>query len=193
MFKRFVGASLMSFGLGLWLFSTCSGMTPLQADEPQAGPEINARPQGAIEAQPLADLTALKEKGIEVLDKGPVHEAFAQPGVKNPKPGPMVHKQPPKAIEELPPEQEPEGDNVQWIKGYWAWDAERNDFIWVSGFWRVPPPNRNWVAGSWVQVDDGWQWSPGYWAANNQDNNAYLPPPPDSLDYGPSLPAPSQH
>src|SRR5437868_1854629 len=188
MFKRFVGVSLVSFGLGLWLFSANTGITSLQADEPQAVSQIE--PQ-AIEAQPLAAEETMKQQGVEPLDKGPVHEAFAQPVNKNPQPGSIIHKQPPKPVDEVPPEQKPEGDNVQWIKGYWAWDAERNDFIWVSGFWRVPPPDRRWVAGSWGQVDGGWQWSPGYWASNQQNNNAYLPAPPESLDYGPSVPAPS--
>ena len=169
MFKRFVGVSLVSFGLGLWLFSANTGITSLQADEPQAVSQIE--PQ-AIEAQPLAAEETMKQQGVEPLDKGPVHEAFAQPVNKNPQPGSIIHKQPPKPVDEVPPEQKPEGDNVQWIKGYWAWDAERNDFIWVSGFWRVPPPDRRWVAGSWGQVDGGWQWSPGYWASNQQNNNA---------------------
>jgi hypothetical protein len=176
--------SLLSFGLGIWLFSAGSTPTELQADEP-------TNLLSTIEAQPLADLTSLKEQGIEVLNKGPVHEAFAQPTAKNPEAGPIIHKEPPKAIEELPPDQKPEGDNVQWIKGYWAWDAERNDFLWVSGFWRVPPPDRQWVAGYWTQVDDGWQWVPGYWASTQQSGQAYLPAPPDSIDYGPSVPAPS--
>src|SRR5947209_13806965 len=113
MFKRFVCTTLMSFGLGLWLFSAGSGTTPLQADEPQAGPEVIAKPQAPVEAQPLAAEAALKEQGVEPLDKGPVHEGFAQPTAKNPQPGPIIHKQPPKAIQELPPEQKPEGDNVQ--------------------------------------------------------------------------------
>ena len=42
-------------------------------------------------------------------------------------------KEPPPAIEELPPEQKPDSDNVQWIPGYWQWDAERGDFVWLSG------------------------------------------------------------
>src|SRR6516164_9447334 len=104
MFQRFLLTSLISFGLGIWLFSAGSGSTPLQADEPSAG-QANAISPKAIEAQPMADETSLKEQGIEVLDRGPVHEAFAQPNVKNPEPSPIIHKEPPKAIEELPPEQ----------------------------------------------------------------------------------------
>lgn len=195
MFNRFIYTSLISFGLGLGFFTANTALTPLQAEEPLALPQAGAQPGVVIQSQLSGtDATTeatLKEQGIEPLDKGPVHEAFAQPGNKNPQPGLIVHKQPPQLVDEMPPDQKPEGNNVQWIKGYWAWDADRNDFIWVSGFWRVAPPERHWVQGSWVQVDDGWQWSPGYWAAIQQDNTAYLPQPPESLDYGPSTPAPS--
>ena len=124
MLKRFVCTSLMTFGLGLWLFSSGSGPTQLQADEPGPAPFAQAQPQ-AIEAQPMADQTSLEQQGVEVLDKGPVHEAFAEPNNRNPQAGPVVHKQPPKPVDEVPPDQKPEGDNAQWIKGYWAWDAER--------------------------------------------------------------------
>ena len=44
----------------------------------------------------------------------------------------MIPKQPPAPIEELPPEQKPEGDDVQWVPGYWAWDDNRNDFLWIK-------------------------------------------------------------
>lgn len=55
------------------------------------------------------------------------------------------------AIEEVPPEQKPTGDNVDWIPGYWAWDDERTDFLWVSGIWRSLPPGRQWVSGYWAK------------------------------------------
>ena len=55
-------------------------------------------------------------------------------------PGAVVPKQPPDPIPEVPPDQKPEAENAQWLPGYWAWDEDRKDFIWVSGFWRVPPP-----------------------------------------------------
>src|SRR5947199_7496358 len=78
-------------------------------------------------------------QGVEVLARGPVHEAYATT-VEFPTPSPVVPKVPPAPIEELPPDQKPDGDNVQWIPGYWSWDEERTDFIWISGFWRQPPP-----------------------------------------------------
>src|SRR2546430_13769376 len=45
MFKRFVGITLASFGLGLWLFSAGLGKTPLQAGETHGGAGNNAQPQ----------------------------------------------------------------------------------------------------------------------------------------------------
>src|SRR5262245_33406150 len=120
-------------------------------------------------------------KGVEVLARGPIHEAFATPTTE-PVPTKVVPKRPPKAIDEMPPEQKPDGD-VAWIGGYWAWDDERNDYLWVSGMWRTPPPGRNWVAGYWKEVDGGVQWVPGFWTAAAQQEQSsqeinYLPAPP---------------
>jgi hypothetical protein len=128
--------------------------------------------------------------GAEVQARGPVHEAFAQPTGVPPVPGPVVAKQPPDPVEELPPDQKPEGDNVQWIPGYWAWDDETNDYVWVSGCWREVPPARRWVPGHWQAVDGGWVWVAGLWAAENITEVQYLPAPPPTLDQGPATPAP---
>jgi hypothetical protein len=68
----------------------------------------------------------------DVLTAGPVHEAFAETASFDPEPGIVVPKAPPSAIEEVPPDEKPEGD-VQWISGYWAWDDDRDGFIWISG------------------------------------------------------------
>jgi hypothetical protein len=133
-----------------------------------------------------------QDDAITVLARGPVHEAFAEPAQTNPQPGPVVPKQPPVPVPEIPPDQKPEAENAQWIPGYWAWDADKQDFLWVSGTWRIPPPGRSWVPGHWSQVDGGWQWSPGLWAAAEQESLEYLAPPPDSLENGPSTDAPSE-
>src|SRR5262249_59410253 len=105
---------------------------------------------------------ALAQDGVEVLARGPVHEAYAEPVDPRPSAGPVVPRQPPVPIEELPPEQRPEGEGVTWVAGYWSWDEERSDYIWVSGFWRTPPPGRVWVPGSWRPAGGGWQWVGGY-------------------------------
>ena len=56
---------------------------------------------------------------------------------KDPVPTDTVPKAPPGPIPELPPRDKPPGDNLIWIPGYWAWDPEKNDYLWVSGIWRA--------------------------------------------------------
>jgi hypothetical protein len=128
-----------------------------------------------------ANDTPIPPEGIEVLARGPVHEAFAEPAVRGPRPTPVVPKAPPEPIEELPPDQKPEGDNVQWIPGYWAWDDERAEYLWVSGTWRVVPPERQWLPGHWNQAHGGWQWVAGFWQPRNQQALEFLPQPPDPV------------
>jgi len=124
------------------------------------------------------------------LARGPVHEAYANPADPRPEALPLVPKEPPPLIEETPPDQKPSGDNVIWIPGYWSWDQDRTDYIWISGFWRIPPPGRQWAPGHWQQVGDEWQWSSGMWAATDQTEVQYLPPPPTPVEAAPSIPAP---
>jgi hypothetical protein len=135
---------------------------------------------------------AFDQQGMEVQTRGPVHEAFAEPVNFKPEATRTVPKCPPDPIEEVPPDQKPAGENVQWIPGYWAWDDDRNDFIWISGIWRVPPPGRQWVPGTWTQVEDGGcRWTPGYWSITEQAEVQFLPPPPEPLDTQPSVPQPA--
>jgi hypothetical protein len=130
--------------------------------------------------------------GVEVLARGPVHEGFADPADRRPQPAPVIAKQPADAIDELPPDQKPDGPDVRWIPGYWAWDEERSDFLWVSGFWRNPPPGRQWMPGHWQRVEAGWQWVPGFWGVPGQREIDLVPPPPPSVESGPSVPAPGE-
>ncbi len=129
--------------------------------------------------------------GAEVLTRGPVHEAFAGMVTFNPEPGLVTTKAPPEIIEELPPEERPEGDNVTWIPGYWAWDEERSDYLWVSGTWRALPPGRAWMAGYWAKTPQGYQWTSGYWADASAQLTSYLPPPPATVETGPNIAPPS--
>ena len=128
---------------------------------------------------------------MEVLTRGPVHEAFAATVAYDPEPGIVVPHRPPEPIEELPPEQRPTGDNVEWIPGYWAWDDEREDFLWISGLWRNLPPGRQWVSGYWGAARQGAQWVSGYWADAQLTEAEYLPEPPASVETGPNMDAPS--
>jgi WXXGXW repeat (2 copies) len=196
--SRFVFAVLVVWSVGLMGSSASWGQDPPPDPTPVAD---GAPPQGG----PAADPGAADAQGGQVLTQGPVHEAFAAPVVHDPKAGPVIAKSPPDPIQESPPDQKPSGQNIQWIPGYWAWDTTRNDYLWVSGIWREPPPNSQWVPGYWHQVDNGNQWVPGSWMpvstgqgqgqgqpqASGQSQVNYMPPPPASMESGPNTPQPS--
>jgi hypothetical protein len=131
------------------------------------------------------------QEGIEVQTRGPVHEAFDQPVVRGAGPSPVIKKKPPEPINELPPDQKPEGERVTWIPGYWAWDGDRNDFLWVSGLWRNAPPNMHWIPGYWDQADGGYEWVSGHWASEASSEEEVLPAPPDPVAESPPA-APDQ-
>jgi hypothetical protein len=122
---------------------------------------------------------------VEVLTRGPIHEAFAQPVILDEGAGFVITRRPPRPLDELVPEEKPEGNHILWIPGYWSWDTDRNDFIWVSGCWRAVPPNTSWVPGYWAAVRGGFEWTAGFWDTADADEIEYLPAPPASLEEGP--------
>ncbi len=124
--------------------------------------------------------------GMEVLMRGPIHEAFAEVSVNMSEPGMVINLNVPDPIDEIPPDYRPEGNDVEWIPGYWSWDDERNDFIWVSGVWREVPPGRQWVPGYWSSYDGSSQYISGFWDDIEQTETLYLPPPPAPQVSGPS-------
>ncbi len=170
--------------VSLGTIALAPGLSPGQ--EPSPAPPTPAPPAPA--GTPVQDGPPLPP-GVTVQARGPVHEAFARPADAAATAGPVAPKEPPAPIRELPPDHKPEADGVQWIPGYWAWDDQARDFIWVSGCWRIPPPGRDWVNGKWVEVPTGWQWVSGYWGGTGRaapqtiDNT-----PPKSLEVGPSTP-----
>ena len=129
------------------------------------------------------------QPGIRVAEKGPIHEAFAQPGADVRGKEMTAPKAPPPPINEVPPDVKPDGANVKWIPGYWQWDAGQNDFIWVSGFYRNVPPNRSWEPGKWIVKDDKNVYIPGYWRPSKPGELPNLPEPPKSVESGPSTPS----
>lgn len=128
-------------------------------------------------------------EGMRILTRGPVHEAFANLAESESAPGRIFTKAPPDDIEELPPGWQPAGDNVAWIPGYWSWDDDREDYIWLSGVWRDVPPNRQWVPGYWTEGRGGWQFVSGFWSDVARNEIDYLPAPPAPLETGPSSPS----
>ena len=172
MLRRWTAAGISLVGFATILVYSLSAA-------PYAAGEMNAGVFDQLAMAQSSDQGLSTNEGVEPLGKGPVHEAYAEPAQNAvPQPGPVVPKQPPNLIEELPPAEKPDGDNVEWIPGYWAWDEDRNDFIWVSGMWRSVPPGRRWVAGYWKQIDQGYQWVEGYWAQAEAEEIGLLPAPP---------------
>ena len=107
---------------------------------------------------------------VKVLSEGPLHEAFLSPSKAFD--AERIAKQPPTAIVERPGIDPPD-PRAQWIDGYWDWDASKNDFVWVTGTWRVAPPGRFWVNGYWKRDDKGWYRVDGFWSDRKTDRLDY--------------------
>ncbi len=153
-------------------------------------PELDLPPQ---EPMPMIIPPDGNEMG-EALLRGPVHEAFAELHQADPTPGMIIAQRPPVLIEEAPPEMAPQGRNIEWIPGYWAFDDEASDFIWISGIWREIPPGLRWLPGYWLELENqaGYQWISGSWVPAETEELRYLPEiPPVTLERGPVGVAPS--
>jgi len=164
-----------------------------QPGVPEEQPTSPAPPLPPEEGAASIAPPALPEEpaGTEVLTRGPVHEAFAEPVNLQVEADLVVPDQPPPEIEEVPPAERPQGESFVWVPGYWSWDADRTAYIWVSACWRLAPPSMYWVPGYWAQVTGGWRWVAGYWAPVGSAEVEYLPPPPQSYDLQPPAPAPT--
>src|SRR5260370_975114 len=92
----------------------CAARSP-----PRALPPAPSRvPEGSDrQGGPAATPDQGDPQGPQVMTRGPVHEGFAAPVVHDPAAGPINPKEPPSPIQELPPDQRPAGQNVQWIPG----------------------------------------------------------------------------
>ena len=158
-------------------------------------PSADVSPSNDVTPPPADGAAAEEQDGVEVLTHGPVHEAFAQPMSEDMEDGLVVPEAPPEPIDELPPEYMPEGDNVEWIPGYWAWDSDEDHegYVWVSGLWRNVPPGQQWVPGHWTEADGGYRWIAGFWTGQQTADLNYLPYPPASLGQGPNVAAPNDN
>ncbi|MBI1311447.1 hypothetical protein GC176_09080 [bacterium] len=165
---------------------------PSDTAPPAASPSP-ASPSTFTPVVPLPEPTAASDADVDVTLRGPLHEAFARTVTYDPVPGPLVNRQPPEPINEVAPDQQPEGSNIIWIPGYWAWNDADDDFLWISGLWRDVPPGRRWVPGYWAQQGSAWQWFSGFWVDADQQSVSYLPQPPESLELGPTSPAPGDN
>ena len=163
-----------------------------QPPEMSAPAPPEAPPHGMV-VVPTVPLGADEEPAeTEFLTSGPVHEAFAEPVDLQPEPGLLVPEEPPADIDEVPPAERPEGADIAWVAGYWAWDDDRAGYIWVSGCWRAAPPGMRWEPGYWAAVPGGWQWVSGFWQQVSVQTVVYLPQAPPFDDLEPPGPAPAE-
>lgn len=184
------------FGYATLVTSTIGALvalTPISLAQAPGAPVVP--PQNPAPAVPVAPgaAGAVDQNGMQVLDEGPIHEAFAEPIALDARPRVVVNREPPEPINEVPPAVRPEGENVEWIPGYWMWSDIQRDFVWVSGVWRDIPPGRRWVPGHWTKVAGGFEWVSGLWAGAGAQEVQMLPNPPDTLEVGPSSPAPGDN
>ena len=124
--------------------------------------------------------------GIKPISNGPLHEAF----ITNPYgliPLESIEAKPPEPIAEDTPFQV--DIQAAWIRGYWEWMPATQDFIWVTGVWRRPPPGMRWIPGSWKKFEQGWVRIPGFWSAEPLEALTVIGQiPPDPIAENPGFP-----
>ena len=182
------------FGLLLSVASAAPVSSMGQATPPAGVPELPALPQAggpAVGGTTNGAVSSFSGQKVRPIHEGPLHEAFLSPRKdRNPV---RVEKAPPPPMSERPGV-DPPSATAEWIEGYWEWDPGRNDFVWVTGTWRVPPPGRFWVNGYWKRDDKGWYRVPGFWSERKTDRLDYRKdgPPQDHPDDEPGDPPNSE-
>jgi hypothetical protein len=106
-----------------------------------------------------------------VFNQLPIHEAFVTSNHENYNPKIITTSPPQDKNESIP--QKPFNEAI-WIKGYWSWIEEINQFLWVCGVWRKPPLNYQWIEGSWVKNGSGWSWQEGFWSEKPRNSITYI-------------------
>ena len=123
---------------------------------------------------------------VTTVDTTPLHEAFITP-VRDIPPLQAVSMPPGVRINETVP---PQPDQAMlWIPGYWAYNSDLSDFVWVTGAWRRPPPEHTWISGKWAQLPEGWVWISGFWSPVPESSLTYIQKrPPDQIDEEAGMP-----
>ena len=132
----------------------------------------------------------------EALIRGPIHEAFAIPRRESYcriEQLPVAGRAPPEQLREARPAMPGDEGDWMWAPGYWSWDEQRRDFVWVSGFWRRSPEGRRWKPGEWSLIDGSYRWLAGFWFAENDDSTVVTSTPPQPVSQAPTVTPPSDN
>lgn len=169
-----------------------NGLRSVLEQDEIATPTVPNQVPPAPSPSPLVDASPsipAEEAAVQPLQQGPIHEAFATA----PTPtftGDVAPYAPPEPIREDPAIAMPNSSGSTWIPGYWHWDTQQQQYIWISGLYRIAPPGRTWVPCVWAESDNGqYVRFGGYWADAGSPQG-YLPTPPAPRLETPSL-APS--
>lgn len=129
----------------------------------------------------LSATNSAKTSQVKPYLDGPVHEAFITPSTDTGAILRAVPQQPPAPLNEQSPLKC--ASEAVWVPGYWSWNEELNDYIWISGTWRIAPPNLVWISGQWKQFGSEWAWLRGFWSPVSQESIQYIADrPPSSVD-----------
>ena len=91
--------------------------------------------------------------------KNPDGSAYWQPGYWKPIPHMGVAMWIPEPNYLRPPR--PSNQHL-WVHGEWIW--LNNHYMYQTGYWTVPEPNKVFINGHWAQWPNGeWYWVMGYW------------------------------
>jgi hypothetical protein len=111
------------------------------------------------------------DNAYRVTDARFVHEAFFQE-THSALIYQAVSEQPPQnIIEKVPSQNDP---LTAWIPGYWEWDPDMRNYLWIGGVWRRPPPGHSWVPSFWLKIDDSWIRLRGFWKNERMENIHFI-------------------
>jgi len=165
-----VAMSRLGIASGLLVLEVMIGTGRAQAPPPpgRAGSPPLEGPATELEPIPAA---ADPRRGEATAPEGETrratHDALQAPEPRTRADRVYSRQQPPAPIAERPAGVRP-GRRAQWVPGYWDWDTEQNQFVWVGGTWQVAPPGSIWVAGRWRRDDGGWYRVPGFWSRRRE-------------------------
>ena len=138
---------------------------------------------------PAPPSPATAEQGVQVLTRGPVHEAFAETVTFDPEPGVVVPKAPPAAIEEFPPGSDRQGPTSRGFPAIGAGTTIGTIFCGSAAFGATCRPAASGCPATGASPGKASSGLPGTGPMPRRARWTYLPEPPASVESGPNVAA----